>query len=747
MHYRNTQLIHTIVLFFFSSFFLSAVEPVKISRTTEQIEFDGLPFENAWNGKEMYPLIMYRPDFGADPSEKSEVMITYDEDFLWIGARLYVRDPSTIKSTSKKRDEQSRNSDAFAIILDTFNDKENAMAFGTMPSGLRFDFTVSNDANMPGGAQVGIPGGGTTNISWNTFWDVKTTRDEKGWYVEMRIPFSSLRFQSEDGIVKMGLIIQRAISSKNELDTYPRIDPKFGTMAALKPSLSTPIEFSDIRPRKPVYVSPYIIGGYALTNELNNQETAYLKKDDPKFDVGLDLKYSLTSNLTMDVTLNTDFAQVEADNQQVNLTRYSLYFPEKRLFFQERSSIFSYNLGGSSDMFYSRRIGIEEDNPVRIFGGAKLIGRAGKWDIGFLDMQTQEFDTIPANNFGVARLRRQVINQNSYIGGLITSKVGNNGSYDLAYGVDGIIRVFGQDYINLKLAQNLNSSAESEALSLKPTLIRANWERRSDKGFSYNMTYAYFGENFNPQIGFLKYLGAQGFEGELLYGWLPGADSRIFRSTAVLKVNRMTRIADGQIESFTLAPGYEIYGKNGYGILMSLTYNEEGVDENFDLSNDIQVLAGKYAFYGAEATFFTPQSKPYYTILTFAGGEYYDGNRFSFMLSPMLSISQSIQLSGTYQFSYVDFSRRNQQLKSHVANVRLLYMFNIKLSASFLVQYNNITDAFVGNFRLRYNPKEGNDFYLVVDENRNVGNNHLNPEPPSFYNRAVMVKYTHTFKL
>jgi hypothetical protein len=277
-----------------------------------------------------------------------------------------------------------------------------------------------------------------------------------------------------------------------------------------------------------VYVAPYVKAGYSSEYTLDEEETSYLHDENPHFDAGLDVKYNLTSNLTMDLTVNTDFAQVEADDQQVNLTRYSLYFPEKRLFFQERSSIFSYKLGGPSDMFYSRRIGIEDGIPVRIYGGAKVIGRAGKWDLGFLDMQTAEFDTAPSNNFGVARLRRQVINPNSYIGGLVTSKVGADGSFDLGYGLDGIIRLFGDDYLDLKLAQNYNNSKEGSMASLKPTLIRTNWERRNDKGFAYNLTYSYFGEKFDPQMGFLKYVGVQGFESEFQYGWLPGNDSRIF---------------------------------------------------------------------------------------------------------------------------------------------------------------------------------------------------------------------------
>ena len=197
-----------------------------------------------------------------------------------------------------------------------------------MPAGQRIDYTVSNDAQMV----PSMYGSSNINYSWNTFWDVKTARTENGWAVEMRIPFSSLRFQVVDNKVKMGMLINRSISHCNEIDTYPEVDPKHGMLAPNKPSLAIPIEFSGIKESKPVYISPYVITGIDKNYELNESETAYLKNDDKPLTGGLDLKYSLTSNLTMDLTVNTDFAQVEADETQINLTRTPLFFPEKRQF-------------------------------------------------------------------------------------------------------------------------------------------------------------------------------------------------------------------------------------------------------------------------------------------------------------------------------------------------------------------------------------------------------------------------------
>jgi hypothetical protein len=723
---------------------LSGEEGMRIFRLPEPITLDGYPFEEAWNTVELFQLVQHTPVFGIDPSEKSEVMITYDNEFLYVGARLYIKDPSNISSKSKQRDEISRGSDSFGIILDTYDDNENALAFFTMPSGARIDYTISNDAVMMGG-----PGfGSSTNYSWNTFWDVKTTRDDKGWYVEMQIPFSSLRFKPQDDVVKMGLIINRSISYNNERDTYPMIEPKYGFTSNIKPSLAKTIEFQGVRPSKPVYVTPYIIGGFSRDNEINPEETQYVRKDNPEFNIGLDVKYSLNSNLTLDLTANTDFAQVESDDQQVNLTRYSLFFPEKRLFFQERSSLLSFNLGGPSELFYSRNIGIIEEDPVRIYGGARLTGRIAGWDIGMMDMQTEKYnDSIPSENFSVFRMRRQVINPNSYVGGIFTSKIGMNGDYNFAYGLDGLFRLFGDDYLDIKLAQTYDNEFDNAFASMKPTFFRINWERRSEKGFAYDISYTYSGEQFAPGIGFLQRVSDQGARARFQYGWFPGEQSRLFSHGFTFRSSYFTRLSDGKLESFTVEPGYEFRTKSGYGVDFSGQFQKEGVEFDFEIADKTWVRAGEYAFYNAQSRIFTPFSKPVSAMIMLEGGQFYDGHIISAMIRPMFNISASLQLSGSYQFNAIYLPGNDQQLTIHTVSARALYMFNTKLSASILIQYVNTNNDLIGNFRLRYNPREGNDLYLVYNEYRPVGYTSETVEIPAFYTRTIMLKYTHTFRL
>jgi hypothetical protein len=722
-------------------------EPVKIERMTGPVRFDGVPDDDSWKSLNPFQLLMFRPNFGNKPSEESDIRIGYDNEFLWVGAKLYMNDASEIFSYTKKRDEMLFSNDAFGILLDSYNDNENALAFFTAPTGLRTDYAISNDASGGGGGPGFMS---AMNSSWNTFWDVKTTQDDEGWYVEMRIPFSSLKYKPENDEAIMGLIISRSISANNETDTWPAIDPKYGFMATNKPSQAGKILIEGARPTKPVYLSPYAIGGFTRDYSLNEDFTEYVKTDNPDYNAGLDLKYNINSNLSLDITANTDFAQVEADDQQVNLTRYSLFFPEKRMFFQERASIFNFSLGGRADnLFYSRNIGIVGETPVKLYGGARLVGRIGGWDMGVMDMQTEKYDLTPSENFGILRLRRQIINPNSYVGAIFTSRVGTNGKYNFAYGVDGIFRLFGDDYINIKVAQSYDDTISSHITSIDPSFFLVNWERRSEKGFAYEFNYSYSGQKFNPGIGFVIRSSVQGITGRLLYGWIPGEKSKLLNYNINVRANQYNRIEDGNLESMQISPGFEINTKKDLHAEISLEIQKEGVLEDFPLSDSIWINAGEYSFTGIQARYGTSNSRKISVRGSIDAGQFYDGTRIGLRATTNFNFSSSFTLTPEYEFNAIRFPDRlkNNSLNIHSLNVKALLMFSTKLSASFLVQYVNTYDEFIGNFRLRFNPREGNDFYLVYNDYRAVSKRNSVPAIPPYFNRTIMVKYTHTFIL
>jgi hypothetical protein len=706
-----------------------------ISRLYGSVKLDGLSEEQAWEEIKPLPVVMHSPNFLDKPTERTEILVAYDDDYLYVAGRLYDKEPSKIQCTSKKRDDMKPNNDWFGIVIDTFNDKENALVFFTTPSGLRLDMTVFNDAQ----------GEEPFNTDWNTFWDVATERNKDGWFVEMRIPLSSLQYQDKDGSCVMGLISWRWIARKNESIVFPAISPNWGMLSLFKPSQAQEVVFQDIYKKKPLYIAPYLLGGFGHSYELNEAETAYERTDDPTHEPGLDIKYGLTSNLTLDVTLNTDFAQVEADDEQVNLTRFSLFFPEKRLFFQERSSTFDFNLGGENSLFYSRRIGIYEGKSVRIYGGARLVGRVGRWDLGFLNMQTAEVEDLPSENFGVFRVRRQVFNPYSYVGGIITTRIGVDDTYNIAYGLDGIFRLFGNDYLSFKWAQTFEKGQENNLSSLDQARMGLSWERRILKGLGYDFSFSRVGPTFNPGIGFQMRDNYTRFGDRMLYGWRPGEKSSLLRHHVFLDGFLLLESTSGSTESAEIGPGWEFETKSGaFGNFMFKMFLED-VPEEFSLSDDAEVPVGKYSFYGLNATYITPMTRLFFTENKLDVGTFYDGWRVSLSVSPWWSISSSLELSGMYQFNRVVFPDRNQQFTAHIARLRVLAMLSIKFSATAFIQYNSANNTVIANIRIRYNPREGNDFYLVYNEGLNTNRYRESPIPPFTGNRAVMIKYTYTF--
>jgi len=521
-----------------------------LPRLDEPIQLDGLSNEPAWEAVTPWLPTQYEPDNGAPPTERTEFLVAYDDDYIYFALRAYDSDQHGIRSNTLYRDRLSGD-DHFEILLDTFNDNETAVLFTTTPGGIRKDAAISNDAS--GG---GIASGGWINGDFNTFWDVETVVNEAGWFAEIRVPFSSLRFQQDNGSVVMGITLQRKVARKTERLVYPPV-PSIANWAFLKPSLAQKIVLQGIHPQKPLYITPYGLSGLGQTFGLNEAGTGYPREDDAKGELGADLKYGLTNNLTLDLSLNTDFAQVEADDQQVNLTRFSLFFPEKRQFFQERAGVFDFRTGGLSRLFHSRRIGLTDDGePVRLLGGARLVGRTGPWDVGLLDMQTADSQTLPSENFGVLRVRRQVFNAYSYTGAMATSRIGADGSYNFAYGLDGVIRLAGDDYMTLQWAQSFDhEQIKADALDgLNSGRFTFEMERRRRRGWGYDTIVAWAGRRYDPGIGFTQRNHFTFLDNTGSFTWLMDEASSLIWHTLALRGFAFVRNGDRSVESVEVGP-------------------------------------------------------------------------------------------------------------------------------------------------------------------------------------------------
>lgn len=719
----------------FAAATIAATEPFIPVKIDQGPVLDGILDEAFWNAEARLPIVQHRPVTGAEPTEKTEIMLVYDEQYLYLGGRLHDSEPGSIQSPSRKRDELGLNNDFFGIIIDSFNDKENALAFFTTPAALRLDFTVFNDA----------VGEFPINESWNTFWDVAVKRNEQGWFVEMRIPVASLRFQEEGGVAKMGVIAWRWIARKNESAAFPAVPFNWGFWSMFKPSQAQVLEFRGLKQKAPVYLAPYALAGLEFDNELNEGETAYEWHTNRKLEAGLDLKYNLTSNLTMDLTVNTDFAQVEIDDQQVNLDRFSLFFPEKRLFFQERSSVFDVG-AGNNRLFYSRRIGLNQDGEqVRILGGARLIGRVGNYDLGFINMQTAAQGAANSENMGVLRLRRRVFNPYSYLGAMMTNRTDFKGNFNTVAGLDGIFRIKTNDFLKVRYAQSFENGLGNRPFDLGQTRFNINWENVSVQGLSYNFAIGYHGLDYNPGLGFETRTDMVESWYDLKYGWNAPEEAKLLRHQATFENNYYFNLLHNGRESTRNSLRWEFEYKNGWLFGVNTFYRTERVFESFEIG-DIVIENGDYQGLDGDLWVSTPGSALLYTEAFFSGGRFFGGNRLTFGLNPNWIVASGLELSGAYEFNYLDFGSKGHETVQ-VARLRALWMLNTRLSIAAFVQYNSAAHIWAGNFRLRYNPREGNDLYLVFNENLNADRQREIPFLPSSRGHTVVVKYTHTFVL
>jgi hypothetical protein len=715
--------------------------PVVIPRLTGPVTVDGVVDEPAWLAIPPLPVTQSSPTFGAEPSERTEIRLAHDGAYLYAAGRLYDRDRAGLRATSLRRDDGSFTNDWFVVNLDTFNDKENTLVFGTTPAGIRTDVVFTNDAAQ-----------GNPNFSWNTFWDAATRTTAEGWFAEIRIPLSSLRFQTHDGRVVMGVTAWRRIARKNEMITFPAVSPRWGTFSVFKASQAQEMALEDARAAVPLYVSPYVLGGAGRAHALNASRSGYDRLGQRPHEVGVDLKYALTSNLTLDVTYNTDFAQVEADDQQVNLTRFSLFFPEKRPFFQERASVFEFSTGERDQLFYSRRIGLAGGAPVPLYGGARVVGRLGAWDVGALGMQAERLGALPSQDFAVLRARRQVGNANSYVGGIVTSRLAG-GDRRALYGVDAIVRLFGQDFVTAQWAQSFSTAAAEGAAGgaaggpLGRGLGRVQWQRRGADGLAYTLGATRVGARFSPDLGFLERTDYLRLGDRVAYGWRAPKASPLLRATLALRAVGYRRNADGTFESANGGAEVTAEAKAGQTLTVTALHSYESLRAPFALSPRARVPAGDYRFTNVSATYAPSTARLLRAELRATAGRFYDGAQTSASVSPIWNASRHVELSGLYQVDRIRFDARGERFTAPVARVRARVNVDARWSLAGFTQYNGASDLLTSNVRLRWNPAEGTDLYVVYNDGLNTDPQGYTPARPAVESRTLLVKYARTMRL
>jgi hypothetical protein len=544
----------------------------------------------------------------------------------------------------------------------------------------------------------------------------------------------------------MGLTITRLVSRLDERVTFPAIDPKFEFR---RPSVAQDVVLRNVRTRTPMYVTPYALGGTSRNMERAAPTDPFRARDRTTREVGADVRYPLSSNLTLDLTFNTDFAQVEADEQQVNLDRFPLFFPERRRFFQENSGVFDYGFGGGARLFHSRRIGLTPSfTPLPVLGGARLGGRIGAWDVGFLEMQTERQAQFPSENFGVLRMRRPVLNANSTAGFMATSYSGG-GRHNLALGTDASLRVRPDEYLVAKLAASIDAADSGRVGLLDRSIADLRYERRVARGLQYSLAATRAGRDFRPELGFMQrrdFTTANAFANYFIFTDEHPTLRRVYPGALAFSTFRNS---DRVLESGQYAIWVQWDTKAGGGGWVEPKLFRENVLRPFTIGRGVTIPAGTYDFADLQVAWLMPAGSLARVNLDLRAGTYFDGRRAQAILTPTWNVSPHLELGGDYQVTALRFADRSQSVNVQLARLRVRAALDVRMSGNAFVQYNSTSHTLDANVRLRYAFAEGTDLWLVYNEGLDTQQvrDPLGQQSPFSLSRSFIVKYSHTFGL
>ncbi len=665
-----------------------------------------------------------QPNFGESASERTEVRIAYTEDIFYLSVICYDAEPDALVVTDARRDASLDGTDAFLFIIDTYKDNQNGFVFGTNALGVEYDAQVDNEGQ--GNFNVNRQQGGTIggfNINWDGSWVVKTQVADFGWSAEFEIPLSTIRFQPGKD---WGINFRRNIRKTNEIAYWA---PLPIGLDLNRLSLAGTLTGLDLKNPGNLKLIPYVLGQVAKDNTVENPENEFSGA------VGGDIKYSITPSLTLDLTYNTDFAQVEVDDQQVNLDRFNLFFPEKRPFFLENAGQFSVGSPGEVDLFFSRRIGIGEGGvQTPIIGGARLSGKLNRTNIGLLSMFTEAVDeeNIQGNNFSVARVNHEFQGR-SALGAAFIHRSGLDSEVDdfnNTYAIDGKLGLGQRARMNGFLARTdgPGEGAGEHAYKLEARYNWDNWEMR--------LGYTEVGEGFNPEVGFLGREAFRKPEGVVLYHLRPKNPNSTFLEFRPHISYRSYWDFNGFLQTSFLHIDNHWEHKNGLEYHTGVNFRTEGVVDSFEISQDVFVPAGSYDHVEAQLVFFTNPSKPVSINLRSVMGGAFGGNRY--LNSATLRLRFGDRFNSEITYLYNVFNLPGGEFTANIFRTRAAYSFTPTIYLQALVQNNSVTGLWAANLRFGWLQRANTGLFVVYNHNA---------DEYGLRNRSFIIKYTRMFDL
>jgi len=691
--------------------------PVVDGRITEDTAWTGVvPTTGFWQ---------VQPYDGQPASQRTEVFIGFTDDALYVGVMAYDDSPAEIIVTDSRRDSSLNDTDAFLLVIDGMLDRQNGFVFGTNAAGLEYDGQVIKEG---AGDDFGS-GGGAFNLNWDGVWTVSSRITDKGWSTEFRIPFHTLRYGRGD-VQDWGINFQRNIRRNNEVAYWAPLDrnrtlyriSEAGTLNGVAPP-----------PQRNLQITPYVLGQWRQGGMVDGTES--------DSDFGFDLKYSVTPSLTLDLTYNTDFAQVEADEQQLNLDRFNLFFPEKRPFFLENAGQFAVGNGEEVEMFFSRRIGIAADGiPIPVEGGARLSGKIGETtNIGLLYMSTEGVAGLaPQNDFAVARISQELPNRSS-LGAIFVSREGD-GSFlvppeldsNQTYAVDGRWGIGDNVLLSGWVArtETPNLTDRDDAFSFKADYNAIKW--------AANASYTEVGEDFNPEVGFLARREYKKLSAFIMRRIRPDDLWGLLEIRPHVSYNGYWKF-DGFQETGILHMDVHWEFKSSTEFHTGYNLTTAGVVTPFAIVPGVIVPAGTYD-HGELALYYTTNSsKPLsFSVRTVTGGQF-GGDRVS--ISPTLNyrIGETFRSELSVRYNDYDLPVPNGDFTANLARLRMSYSFTPKIQLQALVQYNDTSERLGTNIRFSWLRDASSGFYLVYNE---VDERTDGALPTG---REFILKYSHIF--
>jgi hypothetical protein len=702
---------------------------VRAVRLAEPLVLDGLLNDPIYSQvRAISDFIQQEPHEGELATERTELWIFFDDSTLYLAVRCLDSQPDRIIANEMRRDGNIFQNDNIQFVVDTFYDRRSGLSFQTNPLGALRDQEIGDER--------------TVNTDWNTVWDVKAARTADGWSAELAIPFKSLRYRAS-GPQTWGINVQRQVRWKNERSYLSGVPASYGGRGMYKLSSAATLVGLDV----PSSGRNLEIKPYAISDVTTNRLVAPVISNDLSGDAGVDVKYGLTRGLTADFTYNTDFAQVEEDEQQVNLTRFSLFFPEKRDFFLEGQGIFQFGPSRESTfsgaattllpvVFFSRQIGLNGGQRVPILAGGRVTGRQGRYALGALNIQTEDTPAAgaAATNFSVVRVRRDFLRRSAigFIGTHRSPRTVGQQSNQVA-GVDAALAFYENIAINSYYAQSRTPGRQGDDRS-----YLGQFQYAGDK-YGLNVEHLLVGDAFNPEVGFLRREAFRRSYAQARFSPRPRASTWLRKYSLEQSIDYITD-PDGRPETREVQTSWRFEFNNGAFSWSDYTRSYELIRQPFEIARGVVIAPGWYTFHGVQSTYYVPPQWRFTGRFNGLIGSFYGGTRREVGYDGRVELTPQFAVEPRVSVNWVDLPVG--QFTTRLFGSRLTYTATTRAALSALIQYNSSNSTLSSNIRFRWEYRPGSDFFVVYSDGHEI----VSPRPVMLQSRAFVVKMTRLFR-